>query len=778
MQDSDSQSGTLEIDVAEEADMVHTEAPLPGKVEAVGAARRMAIHLSSLADVDDLEPIEVERNRSMEHIAKMQDLVMKQADVFHRIRGAIEEKANDDLAETPLVVGHTRRCSTAPCYAGDLSLQSEKGLFNPSRMLNSLHVAHEIGRENVSKERFQRRRRQIMQEGEIRNEAMKQKHDIAEKRTRLRKRELFDKQAEKSLARQQKRMEQNKIVHELQKQQDHEMQQAIHKLAKKLEQKHSTSAAKSEGSSAQPLVLKAEALKRKNAKHQHGVLEEPVYKQMTESHTLYDSTLGKWHSFVAENEKRSEAYWEKMLRDPDAKKRRERCSSKMSVGSFKKAVQDIASVRRFMSRASKSSVETPERSLEPGSEWNFEDLSSPGTSQVFTSTQLSGLSPDAYAARLARVKSHQQELERKAMEKAERDKQFLEKKRQKYKEEQEQKLNRCKSYNLAWLERNDDSMRRREQMNTSNEGEMLCKLDDRRKQQEASQAQRDEELRCTSQAREEKRQMAKDSAQRQLESTTAGFVSKIETKVAQAESLLKVRLEVAVERQDAGDEKATTMKSQKEHNDRAFVRSVLDDIGRKEERHEQAKYFQTKPSTPLMAFDRFRVLRNKKDEARSHNKLAAIDPISITSPCAPLEDLSVDDLDINKSPMSAMNRQISDISKSPMSPMKRQSSPFLDPMQPLLADDTLKRASSKSLYSQESSSPRPRLGSALSQADDTMKRASSKSLEMKSRASSMNEKGDESPGSHSSDAEGEKEFLENLQARSQKWLGKLRTDSL
>merc|ERR1711904_250522 len=276
-------------------------------------------------------------------------------------------------------------------------------------------------------------------------------------------------------------------------------------------------------------------------------------------------------------------------------------------------------------------------------------------------------------------------------------------------------------------------MRRREQMNTSNEGEKLRKLDDRRKQQEASQAQRDEELRCTSQAREEKRQMAKDSAQRQLESTTAGFVSKIETKVAQAESLLKVRLEVAVERQDAGDEKATTMKSQKEHNDRAFVRSVLDDIGRREEWHEQAKYFQTKPSTPMMAFDRFRVLRNKKDEAqaRSHNKLAAIDPISISSPCAPLEDLSVDDLDINKSPMSAMNRQISDISKSPMSPMKRQSSPFLDPMQPLLADDTQKRASSKSLYSRESSSPRPRLGSALSQADDTMKRQSSKSLDIR-----------------------------------------------
>jgi len=165
-----------------------------------------------------------------------------------------------------------------------------------------------------------------------------------------------------------------------------------------------------------------------------GAASEPVFQDTVKSHQLYDTTLTKWHGFVAENEKRTEAYWIKMLGG-----KKPRIPSKGGINLFRKAVKDVSTVRRFLSKS--TSCPDPELPKAGASyaEWKEEEFSNPtskNTSLVLTSPSVSS---EAYARRLERVKSFHAELDQQARLKLDRDKEYLEEKQRMGKEEMDKK---------------------------------------------------------------------------------------------------------------------------------------------------------------------------------------------------------------------------------------------------------------------------------------------------------------------------------------------------
>merc|ERR1719313_875038 len=75
-------------------------------------------------------------------------------------------------------------------------------------------------------------------------------------------------------------------------------------------------------------------------------MSEPIYRDMCQSHQLYTTTLDRWRVFEADNERRTEAYWHKMLQGGMRKK------SKQNMQEVRqKASKNVTAVRTFCKRA-------------------------------------------------------------------------------------------------------------------------------------------------------------------------------------------------------------------------------------------------------------------------------------------------------------------------------------------------------------------------------------------------------------------------------------------
>lgn len=642
---------------------------------------------------------------------------------------------------------------------------SEKGMFNPTRMFNACHVANELVNQRTRQDKFQRRRRQCMEVEVQKNEILKQKHEASDKCVRLRQRELLERQNLKTVVAQHRRGEQQKMLHEVHKSQDYEFEKLQRKSQRKAKPHPEPEASSS--ASGRPNTSPATSAPRDQSS---GSTSEKVYRDSLESHKLYEGTLSGWRSFVMENEKRTEAYWNKRLEDPDGRMKRLRQRSKTNIQMcrFRKSVDNLTTMRKFLSTTSKGNMELLEgkdrlsRQTTPEPpEWQVEGLdglSSPGVSQELTSSFMSR-SPqsDVYAARLVRVKSHHLELEEKAQQKFRKDQEFLEEKRRKGKDEMSKRAGKIKEYNTAWEQRNDSYSRRREELNQSDDTEMVEKSLFASSMHLEKQAKRDEDLTMLTASKQWKAQTTKEAADDILRQTTEGFKAKIQKQDEQNASFKEVRLKTAEARADSGiAERVDEMRAQKAANEQAFMTQTTDDIERKQKRNERGKFLNVKPQSPMESFERYRILRQENGCPRTR----------ATPP------------ELMLKPGHFMPQDFSELSVDEFCMEDAGSPRYSSPRTPSAADPT---ASSKQSRAERRSSRLQSSPSRLQLQNDTPG-APLGSPDLEARRGGVDSRHSSSVFSDlaveeaPSSPHGEVEFLEDLRTRSQKWLDKMRHD--
>jgi hypothetical protein len=631
--------------------------------------------------------------RGKQNIAALQQVVDAQRDVHDRVMskahgGGLDDARPSSRAEATRFRNNAACNDVAYSYC-DIPLVTQKGMFNASRMLNGCDVANNIAHAQVRQEKFQRRKRQCINEEIKRNEALKVAHEEADRRVVLRQHEMIERQDMRTSAAQQKRGEQKKMLIEIQKFQGQEFEklQLKHHPHAVSAERATPNAKRREGEKASPEKTLRPSTSPASASSlgldaKVGAASESVFKDVMQSHKGYVNTLTKWHGFVAENEKRTDAYWHKMCQGGDPKKQKRKDSKQGAIG-LKKTVKDMVCVRKLLSKSSTSpdllgDYPLGGSAIDPDGDWNVEGFSAPtshNTSQVLRS---SPVSPDVYAARLERVKSHHMDLEQKANEKLERDKQYLEEKRRMGKNEMDKRAGLASEYNNAWQDRNDTASRRRNQQNNDGEMQMERKLTDFANKKSSMDAARSEDLRLVSEDKRDKATMTKDAAQFVLDDTADRHKAKQKDKDERGAALLEIRRENNHVASDSGiREKAAAMLAQKEKNEKAFKRSTTQDIDRKLKRSDTAKYLNNKPSTPMEAFERHRHLRKQRGDTMRSTPLH----LTLTGIDMP-DDIQFDQLgasyDSADSGWQSPDRSPSNLDRSPTLRMERSPTVSLD----------------------------------------------------------------------------------------------------
>jgi len=583
---------------------------------------------------EDRDLVQMDRSRGVKHVAKMQQIVSGQQAMFNRICKTIQDEDEEQIL---VRTGHDHdRRTKSPYPYDEVKLLTKTGMFNPSRMHNACNVANTIAYKKVRQEKVQRRRKQCVHDERARKEAMTEAHETADRCAVQRQREMHEKQAARTAAAHQKHGQQIRILHEIHKSQDQEFEKlqlkhhpstcssvkpTVHNVAKK------TQAADESPSNTQsrPSTSPTQSLEAKERARQ--LSDEQVSRNQLQSHNLYDKTLSKMKSYVADNERRTEVYWSKMYeggKDAHERKRRQLAASGSPTG---RSPVDVSSVRRLLTKSFSTNLDGLDATLQPGSpinadwndDWNVEGfdstLTSPNISKVLSS---SPASPEQYAAKLERCKTHQMVLHEAALQKSDQNQKFLEDKRRRGKNELNQRANRAKDSNMAWQQRNDDSAQRREQLSEVNDAEVVEKLARTLQKQEEMQSQRDEDLSASAFTRRKKAQQTQEAARDRLEDSIRGFEVKREAGDKQGAMLLKLKMEHLEVRADSGiAEKSEAMLSHKAANHVALQRSVTAGLDKKQKRNEHAKYLVMKPKDSAQAFERYRYLRQENGDPRA-----------------------------------------------------------------------------------------------------------------------------------------------------------------
>jgi len=172
----------------------------------------------------DLESVEFDRARGEDNVARIQKVVAEQRAVFQRVHSKAVDEDSEGGPEPAEVV---RPRHTNPTYPYEnVKLVTKKGMFNPTRVYNACDMANEIVHKKVCQERFQRRRRQCIDNELKRNEALKEQHEAADRCAISRQRELLEKQEARSGVAQHRRGEQQKMLFEIKKTTRHGIREA------------------------------------------------------------------------------------------------------------------------------------------------------------------------------------------------------------------------------------------------------------------------------------------------------------------------------------------------------------------------------------------------------------------------------------------------------------------------------------------------------------------------------------------------------------------------
>jgi len=560
------------------------------------------------------ESMEKDRLRGVENMAKLKGIVDLQDEVYRSIM--VKVKATEeapDWRKNEKTRADCRKITDADPY------QMEQG--DTVRVQNACAIANHRVRRQARQDIHQQHRLRMAADDAKYYDSLREKHKLVEEQAARSQKARVEKQMQKTFVAQQKRNEQQKMLKEIQRSQDHQFEL--------LQLKHHPEAVS---------TIKLPALSRSASKPQipagepvtlNRHMSEPIYRDITNSHNLYSTTLERWRTFEADNERRTDAYWRKMVHGEN-RRTATKPESKMHVfRSAAKAMKTMNTIRKFMKRG--KSVTLPDAGEDTGyddEEYMLEAVDTSHMSETSFEMTSGSASPShagqgelrsKYSRRLSVVQDFHEDLERQNIEKAERDRLRLEEKQRLGRAYQQSKADKAGEYCSAWEKKSEASSVRRQTLAVQNQGECDVKMTAAQQRLDEIDDNQHRERMAMGDNKSQLQMANKASADKQMDDTVTGFKATQEQKQERGAELLEGRLKQAYKRANSGcTDVARQMHALKEQNEREFRKKTADGIKAKQERQaEVMKRVRKSVAEPAQrdqtqAMERLRLVRKDK----------------------------------------------------------------------------------------------------------------------------------------------------------------------
>jgi len=543
------------------------------------------------------DSVEEDRLRGVDNIDKMRKAIELQDQVYRTIMTKVNEGGGD---QKKLTSEHMRASSRDGLYS---SSPYPIEVADTYRLQNACMVANHRVKGQLRHELTQQNKMGIAATDAIYHQALKDKHDWMDQKAARRQQEMVERQVLKTHVAQNKRNDQQKMLKEIQRDQDHqfELLQLKHHhdaVSHNKATAHDAVSTKANPAAPAPTASMAPTTPPGKPVRMGRSASEPIYRTMVESHSKYSSTLNRWRTFEADNEKRTDAYWRKMLQGDDHHRRKERSkpSKESGLKLFQSAAKSITAVRRFVNAATGSQHNTPEpgQSIESGpiavDTRDTQEMSYFDTGRASSANE-PGKTPTRalQRQRTMQAKAHNEDLEAQALEKLARDKAFLEEKQQRGKAFQNNKAERAGEGVKAWEKKSTASKERREVLSVQNDGVCIAKMAAASQRMDNIQADNDKQRTQLIVNNNEKLTTIKAGAEQNLQGMVTHHLDKQSEKDYRGKELLEVRMGMAVGNVDTEyADKVERNLAQKKAYDDEVRRKATDDIEKKRLRQSEA----------------------------------------------------------------------------------------------------------------------------------------------------------------------------------------------
>lgn len=705
------------------------------------------------------EGVNREKQRSMDNIANLRDVLEKQDFVYRTIMDKVQQGA-----EAPQRARRERADSRESARKASPYLHRDDESI---RVQHACHVANEQHRRKERTDAVRQKKSELALDDEKYLQSLVTKHEAYDQQVVRRQQKIVERQLEKTFIAQQKRNEQQKMMKELQRDQDHQFEvlQLKHHPAAVSTQKHPGHHAPTE--MAPPKTPAGEPARMLRT------CSEPIYDQMCQSHQLYSTTLTKWRDFEADNERRTEAYWRKMGQEHPRRRDATMVKEQRGLNVFRQAAKTITTIRSFVKRARDSVCyadgELPGAGLLFDEGDSYDAIDTTHMSEPSLDLTMSGRARSStdggvrgpYEERRETVKAFQRSQERKATEKALQDKTKLEQKRANAKQVQDEKTARVREGIKVWEQKNEATQQKRDELAVKDSGHFDAKMADAAERAKDEQERIDQALLRSSDAAAAKLREIREKQDNATQEKVEKFKAQQSEKGARGDELLEIRLKKAMA--NNGYSEIVKQKcEQKRQFDRDFRKKTVEEITFKEERSRKSLKRSTTRSS-VNQVDAAQVLEKQRQVKKTRSrKLTEID-CSLPPELALPEHLFL-------SPKCAGKTSSLAAEANPFFPQEGVDSPTAEQLEREVdaVNNTMmmsRRASTdrKSTWSKASQSPSSMLSisGGMGSSDANL-------------GASGGEKSEGSGRDSDEESEGEANFLEDIRVKSSKWLQDMR----
>lgn len=742
------------------ADMIRSMEGLKESME----AEQLRVETCPDQHLFGVETVEKEKLRGDANIVHLRSLVDQQDEVYRGLMTKVRAAEEVDWRRNEKVQADSRIDPYEIAYP----FQEDDSV----RVRNACSVANQIVRRQAKHDIHKQRQLRIAVDDAMYYDSLREKHRKLDEKAARSQKARVEKQMERTFFAQQKRNEQQKMLKEIQRSQDHQFEL--------LQLKHHPEAVSTTKLPALPHSASAPAVPVGEPVKLNRHMSEPIFRHISDSHKLYSNTLEKWRTFEADNERRTDAYWRKMLQG-ESRKPATKPEAKAQV--FSNAAKTITTIRSFCKRAKS----TPGSFLEAGEDTGpyDEDML-----EAVDMTHMSELSFDMasidspkspgfkgnkfqeqYVHRSKSVALFHQDLERQRMEKAEKDRLKLEEKQRLGRAHQQRKAAKAGEYVDGWEKKSVASATQRQSLAVQDHSESIEKMSVAKQRLEDLENRKHQERVAMGDAKSQTQTSNKASADKNLEDSISGFVGKQGAKDERGAELLDGRLKQAHKRASSGHAEVAEQKMISKHQSEAeFRRKAAEDIKAKQERQAEAmKRVEKRVGEPAQrdqnkAMESLRLAR--KDKGRDDPSRAP--PAELTLPpeleLSPRLRLSPKGAGSRRSVSAGSSDQLSPSMSAAMDMVKRSGSPSgVDEYEQELTRVISRRSID---LSQSMRKPMHTPTSLLSTTGETNFGATASSGTRRRNTDSDDEDDDE--------VSGEDDFVNDLSRQSSKWLEQMR----
>lgn len=582
------------------------------------------------SDESDELVVERERDEGFERLSVARNHVEKQESIYKNIMMKIAEYGEDDQGAGSGAAELQESVDVLPPEALALLATSATG----ERGEHSRFVAEQLLRRQLRLAKFHKNHSICREKQQQYRDEMHAKNQAADERLARWQYDSAQARQQKTFIAQQKRNEQQKMLKEIQRDQEHQLDV--------LQAKHHASWAASSPPRPPTGPRTARAPPPPSGAPRPGssphmdrsvsdsVLHEQIYKDMCKSRALYNSEFERWEKRAQENERRTEAHWRKMLQGEHRHRSKDDDKPK-GQKLFKRAVKEVKTLKTFVKKNPLDSSDFGHMEPLPGDVGFFDDgtsdpmevtfppiaSTSPGSTYGSTcSSPIGKPSPksELRKERMQRVQSFHQTLEENNMVKKARDEIKVDEAVQRHKSFTRERAAEASSINETWDQRCKTATQKRARASNFCD-ELLSQ-----KQEDWSSKWQEEQARL-----QEEREKAAESKKAMHNELISGSVKQQEVtesllrqKAAQKEERTLMKRAEIRENQERklGNESDTarTMKERKARYVEEFRKAAEKEIQHKETRSQKALKSVTKPPSTLEALDRHRARRQEAQE--------------------------------------------------------------------------------------------------------------------------------------------------------------------